>query len=77
MSDKGRELCEACYDADDVEVRRLIEEGADVNWRHEGGWSPLIVAANNGLVDVVRLLLDKGADIHHKNNYGTRALHAA
>ena len=77
MSDKEEELLVACVDGDDVEARRLIEEGADVNWRDAYGWTPLIWAASKGLVDVVRLLLDKGADINHKNNYGRTALHQA
>jgi ankyrin repeat protein len=35
--------------------------------RRQGMWTPLINAANNGHLEVVRLLLEKGADPHFKD----------
>ncbi|NWI93168.1 RN5A ribonuclease, partial [Pitta sordida] len=53
-------------------VLQLLEEGADVNSKIEGGWTPLHSAVQTGKVDLVLLLLDKGACLHaRKDNGGT------
>ncbi len=36
----------------------------------QDGWTPLFVAAQNGHLEVVRLLLDKGANMEAANNVG-------
>jgi uncharacterized protein len=43
-------------------VRRLLERGADVNARQEGGFTALHAAAQNGDVEMIRLLLAHDAD---------------
>ena len=44
-------------------VRRLIEKGADVNKKVEGGCgTALVAAAKNGRDDIVKILLDSNAD---------------
>jgi ankyrin repeat protein len=49
---------------DAVKSRILIEHGAGVNVRTRQGRTPLMAAAKrNGNADLVRLLLDKGADV--------------
>jgi ankyrin repeat protein len=58
-------------------ARLLLEKGASVEARDEGGGTALIAAAGHGEADVVRLLLDKGADIEAKDNEGITALIAA
>ena len=32
---------------------------------HQRGWTPLCVAAMEGLVEVIEYLISKGADVHH------------
>jgi uncharacterized protein len=44
-------------------VRVLLEHGADVNARQEGGWTALHAASQNGDVEMVRLLVAGGADV--------------
>ena len=44
-------------------VRVLLEHGADVNARQEGGWTALHAASQNGDVETVRLLIAGGADV--------------
>ncbi len=44
-------------------VRALLEHGAVVNARQEGGWTALHAAAQNGDVEMVRLLIAAGADV--------------
>src|SRR6201984_1821759 len=40
----------------------LVENGADVNYRYAKGHSPLLEAAANGKLEIVRILLAHGAD---------------
>ncbi|XP_048149874.1 caseinolytic peptidase B protein homolog isoform X2 [Corvus hawaiiensis] len=44
------------------EVKRLLEEGADVNTRHKLGWTALMVAAISRNSSVVKALLTANAD---------------
>jgi len=47
---------------DIVLVKNLIDLGASVNQEYEG-WTPLHVAAQEGFLDAVKLLVEKGADL--------------
>ena len=54
--------------ADIDEIRAAIEAGADVNERDERDRTPMWAAAHRGYqADVVKLLIDHGADIHEGN----------
>lgn len=51
-------------------VSCLLDSGANVNdcgGIHCGGVSPLMDAASNGHMDIVQLLVQRGADIFHKD----------
>ncbi len=54
----------AAVKADDTEqAKKLIQKGADANSRvSPTGWSALHYAARNGNVEIVKLLLNAGAD---------------
>lgn len=43
---------------------QALEDGFDVNSRHELGWTALHVAAVNGKDDILKLLISKGADVN-------------
>jgi hypothetical protein len=61
----GKELLDAADDDDDDELHRVLEvlnKGADINYRGEIGETALIVAAMNLNLQLVMLLLEKGAD---------------
>lgn len=60
--DKAEVLLEAARSSDTEEIRRLLLEGLDPNTRHRLGWTALMVAAMNTQHNVVKLLLDAGAD---------------
>ncbi len=55
----------------------LIENGADVNTAQEGGFTPLLEAAQNGQREMIDLLLAHGADNHARTNDGQSAVDLA
>lgn len=80
MAVEPDEVLEVAADGDAQELRRLLAEDPDV--ANARGWAiastPLIVAAHRGHEEVVRLLLDAGADVHGEElPSGTTALHWA
>jgi len=64
MEDKDQELIYAAVRGDEAAVRRFIELGANVNFAIGNGFTPLILAAGEGRLGVVRVLLDHGADVN-------------
>ena len=54
-------------------VKALLERGADVNTRFLRGFTPLMRAAIVGNPDMVRLLLDNGADVTAMSDDGKTA----
>ena len=67
------QLIDAVQQGNAPAVRVLLAEGADVN-ANRSGWPALMYAAGNGKTNIVKLLLDKGANIEAKNIYGSTAL---
>jgi len=64
--------------ANPEKVRLLVDAGADVNARSKQGMTPLLIAAcNAGSIEIVRLLIAKGADPRATNDGGTTLLAAA
>ncbi|TVL69749.1 ankyrin repeat domain-containing protein, partial [Brachyspira hyodysenteriae] len=63
-------LTEAMYDEE--LVRKLIDLGADVNLPAKSGFTPLMASHNN--IAIAELLIEKGADIEAKDDYGINAL---
>lgn len=55
----------------------LLEEGADVNGKDVGGWTALILAAENGDKEAVQQLLRNGADVNISGGREWPALHWA
>ncbi|KDR16617.1 uncharacterized protein LOC110832431 isoform X1 [Zootermopsis nevadensis] len=56
-------------------IRWLLEQGTDCNSRDNNGWTPLFHAANQGCVDVVRMLVEEGgARLDRYDTVGRTAL---
>ena len=49
------------------EVKLLLAEGAEVNARHKYGITALMLASNNGCLEVVQALLAEGAEVNTEN----------
>ncbi|GAX86287.1 hypothetical protein CEUSTIGMA_g13699.t1 [Chlamydomonas eustigma] len=60
-----------------IEVKDLLDKGADKEAKDKNGSTALHGAAENGHKDVVALLIEKGADKEAKNDSGLTALHWA
>jgi serine/threonine-protein phosphatase 6 regulatory ankyrin repeat subunit B len=61
------QLAISFIDSNDVKIiKYLIEQGAYINETDDYGWSPLHTAVLSGRLDIVKLLLDKGANIKAK-----------
>ena len=60
-------------------VKRLLSiRNINVNVKDDwSGATPLHFAAENGHVEIARLLLQNGAELNAKNNYGSTSLHCA
>ena len=59
------------------EVRRHLNEGANVNKPDKNGQTPLHRAAGRGYTEVAQTLIERGAKINPKDNEGQTPLHLA
>ena len=50
-------------------VEQCLADGVDVNTADDEGYSALHAAAENDHLEVVKLLISKGADINHRSTY--------
>jgi ankyrin repeat protein len=55
----------------------LLDHGANVNARQRNHRTPLDLSARNGNLGVVKLLLERGADVHALNSEGLTARQAS
>jgi ankyrin repeat protein len=73
-------LLSAAKQGDTAHVQSFLQSGAagfGVNSHAGGGWTPLMIAAANGRVEVVELLLSHAADVTLRNADGETALSLA
>jgi hypothetical protein len=68
-NNKADALSEAARKGDAAAVKKLLDEGVDVNTKFRYNRMALSFAADRGHVDVVRLLLDRGADVNAKDTF--------
>lgn len=70
-------IYDAVQEGDFETVKKLVEEGVDVNKKGIFGHPPLNHAAACGHKDVTEYLISKGADINGRDLYGSTPLHTA
>jgi hypothetical protein len=66
---KAEQLQEAARKGDAATVRKLIDEGVDVNTKYRYNATALFYACDHGHVEVVKALLEKGADLTAKDSF--------
>ncbi|HYT68846.1 MAG TPA: ankyrin repeat domain-containing protein [Vicinamibacterales bacterium] len=66
---KAEQLQEAARKGDAVAVKKLLDEGVDVNTKFRYGATALFYACDHGNLEVVKVLLDKGADMSLKDTF--------
>ncbi|MDG7055244.1 MAG: ankyrin repeat domain-containing protein [Wolbachia endosymbiont of Menacanthus eurysternus] len=73
-----QELLDAAQQGNFSKVQECLEKGADVNIAgHGGGSKPIHYAVHANNQRMIRLLLDKGANVNDANNFGWTPLHCA
>lgn len=74
----NRELIAAAWRNDVREAERLIDLGADVDGKDETVQSAYLIACSEGFLDLLRLTLDRGADVASLDSFdGTGLIRAA
>ena len=71
------DLFESVKSGDYSEVKRLIEEGTDVNAKDSVGWIALMWASHFGHTEIAKLLIESGADVNTQTKVGATALRLA
>lgn len=66
-------LCNAIVKGDLATVKKFIEYGSDVN-ESINGTTPLMLAARYNKVEIIKILLEKGAKLDAKDERGFTAL---
>jgi uncharacterized protein len=68
-SEKADALSEAARKGDAAAVKKLLDEGVDVNTKFRYNRTALSFAADRGNVEVVKVLLERGADVNVKDTF--------
>lgn len=69
-------LCSAIMKGDLDTVKKFVEYGSDVNEK-SNGLTPLMFAARYNKVEIIKYLVEKGADKELKDEKGNKALNYA
>ncbi len=67
--EKGEMLLAATRKGDLPLVKKLLDEGANVNARTRYDSTPLFFACDRGHLEIARLLIERGADVNVKDNF--------
>ena len=72
----NKQLFDAILNNRISKIKRLLKQGADVNAITRGD-TPLLWAIAMGYYDIVKFLIDNGADVNAKDKTGWTPLHQA
>ncbi len=74
----GRDLITTVKSTNDVvQLKALLDEGADVNAKDNYGRTVLMSAVERNRVEMIKALLERGADVNAKDDMGKTALSRA
>ena len=68
-------LVDAAFDGKVDTVEILLENGHDIDAVSSDGYTALIAAAEVGDITIVRMLIERRANLDNQNQYGATALH--
>jgi ankyrin repeat protein len=71
------DLGKAIFEENQEAVKRILDDGADINLRVENGFTPLMQACEMENIEIVKYLLGRGAKINEPGFEGNTALHIA
>jgi len=75
LADLGEDLLAAVRKGDAERVKAVLAQGVDVNAKSPYGATGLFFAADRGNIEIIRILLDHGANVNVKDTfYGATAL---
>ncbi len=74
QNDLSARLVDAAANGESAEVARLLDKGAEVDVHARDDWTPLTIASREGRLDVVQLLLRRGASVNLPEGGGHTAL---
>ena len=78
LAELGDQLFFASKDGEAAEAARLLDLNAQIEHREgEEQWTPLMIAALRGHIEVVTLLSNRGSDLEARTTDGQNALMAA
>ena len=60
-----------------ADVQSLLEIGADIDWKGQGGDTPLLAACRRGHCETMALLAEHGSDVNSVGSDGMTCLHIA
>jgi ankyrin repeat protein len=67
-------LIDAAAEGDAVTVQKLLDSGASIDAHARDDWTPVTTASREGKLGVVKLLLERGANVNTKEGGGHTAL---
>lgn len=61
-------LIEACQNGELDEVKELISQGANIDFIDDEDWQPITYAGANGYKEIVKYLIENGAELGHEDD---------
>ncbi len=68
-ADRAEALGEAARKGDAAAIKKLLDEGVDVNTKFRYGATALSYACDRGHLDAAKLLMDRGADVNARDTF--------
>jgi len=72
--DEKVNLIDSCKNGNEEEIKKLIDDGADVNMVDENGDTPLTISCEKRDLKIIKYLIEKGAETNISNSTGNSPL---